>query len=1083
VGDEVEFGLLGPLEVRAGGEVLAIGRPKQRALLAILLLHANRVVTREHLIDELWGEEPPETAVKALQTYISQLRKLLPAETLLTRPRGYVLEVGAEAVDLLRFERLVTEARAAVPDRAAQQLREALALWRGPALAEFADEPFARAEAARLEDLRLTALEARIEADLALGCHAELVGELELLIAERPTRERLRAQLMLALYRSGRQAEALETYQDARAALGELGLEPGPALKLLERQILAQDTALELARETPAVRAALPGALMPAPPFPFVGRASELAVLRALVERARGGEGAVVLLAGEAGSGKTRLVRELAHDAAGSGMLVLYGAADAAVSTPYEPPRAWLDFLLHVSDPTTLAEHLGDPQELLARLLPELGDAPLPQPGELEADRFALQSALIEVLRRVSRVQPVLLVADDLHWADVETLHLLRRLARVAPESRLLVLAVYRDRGEERSPAFADTLADLSRLDGATRIVLGNLGGEDVGEFIHGAAGAAPDPGLAATIAELTEGTPLLLCELWRDLLERGAVQVSDGGVRLTRAPAELRGPEQVRELVEHRLSRLAPETAAMLEQAAVLGPRFQVRVLAAATEARGLDEAARSGFLEELAEPDPSYRFTHELVRRAVYDRIPSTGRAELHLRAGEALERVRHPSTDHVLPELAHHFTLAAPVAGVERGIDYNLRAAAAAVATVAYEEAAARISAALDLGIADPRERARVQLELAYLLGETGKIADAEAMLAASLDSVTGLEERGVAARALAGRMGHHVFADPEADPAETEAVARQAIETLQALDDTSGVAHARWLLATALWRQGRAAAGYAELERALVEAEAAGDAFAVRRVVTTLGGILCEGPAPVGEAIGRCEELLRSYAGNPVLEGVITRFLSLPLAMAGRFEEAREHVERSSHVLDEVQQLTQWVYRRVAAETKELLGDLAGAEHELTRRWESLRDVRGTGPDARAMQAACQLALVYCDEGRWDDAAKCLAYGSEVPEPAFFRPEAVLRLAARARLAAHRGKTADGLEFAGLAVALVEPTDWLNLKARAWLALAEVQRAGGATAEADAAVAEAIRLYEAKGNVAAAEALRTASAGFD
>ena len=243
------------------------------------------------------------------------------------------------------------------PARASSLLREALALWRGPPLAEFGEEPFARVEAGRLEELRLAALEERIEADLALGRHAELVGELEVLIAEHPQRERLRGQLMLALYRSGRQADALEAYRDARAALDELGLEPGAALRQLEQQILTQDAALELARERllAGERVALPGPLVPAPPFPFVGRAGELATLRALLERAEGGEGGLVLLAGEAGGGKTRLVRELAHEAAARGVLVLYGASDAAVSTPYQPLREWLEFLLRVCDPDALA--------------------------------------------------------------------------------------------------------------------------------------------------------------------------------------------------------------------------------------------------------------------------------------------------------------------------------------------------------------------------------------------------------------------------------------------------------------------------------------------------------------------------------------------------------------------------------------------------------------------------------------------------------------------------------------------------------------------------------------------------------
>jgi YVTN family beta-propeller protein len=246
----MEYRVLGPLEVRDGERSLPLAGARQRALLALLLVNANHVVSRDRLIDELWGEQAPETAVSTLQTYISRLRKVLPADKLLTRPPGYLLELEDGELDLRRFERLLAEARDAVaagdPERAAHDLHDALALWRGPALAEFAFEPFAQAEIGRLENLRLAAVEDRIDADLALGRHADLIGELEALIAENPHRERLRGQLMLALYRSGRQAEALQAYQDARHALvDELGIEPSDELQQLEKQILTHDVRLQ----------------------------------------------------------------------------------------------------------------------------------------------------------------------------------------------------------------------------------------------------------------------------------------------------------------------------------------------------------------------------------------------------------------------------------------------------------------------------------------------------------------------------------------------------------------------------------------------------------------------------------------------------------------------------------------------------------------------------------------------------------------------------------------------------------------------------------------------------------------------
>jgi DNA-binding SARP family transcriptional activator len=254
---QMEFRILGPLEVwDEGGEVSPGGR-KPRALLTVLLLYANEVVSADRLIDELWGEDSPERADAALRVNVSRLRKALPQDVLTTRSPGYVVRVEPDKLDLHRFERLVDEARSLlarglVAD-ASERLRDALSLWRGPALADFAYESFARTAIARLEEIRLAAVELRIDTDLVLGRHHEVVGELEALVAEHPLRERLRRYLMTALYRSGRQAEALDTYQDARGALvDELGVEPSTALQELERAILRQDPALDVEAPAPA---------------------------------------------------------------------------------------------------------------------------------------------------------------------------------------------------------------------------------------------------------------------------------------------------------------------------------------------------------------------------------------------------------------------------------------------------------------------------------------------------------------------------------------------------------------------------------------------------------------------------------------------------------------------------------------------------------------------------------------------------------------------------------------------------------------------------------------------------------------
>ncbi len=246
----MDFRILGPLEVRDGDREVPLRGGKERALLALLLLNVNRTLALDRIVDSLWGEDVPETAQKMVQVYVSRLRKVLHPESIRTRPPGYALVLAQEQLDLHRFETAVLEARAALDagqaGKAADTLREALSLWRGPALAEFASEPFAQSEQARLEDLRMYAVEGLFEAELELGHHRAAVGELEALIAQHPLRERLRAQHMLALYRSGRHAEALTSYQTFRRTLAkELGLEPSASLRELERQMLQQDPTLE----------------------------------------------------------------------------------------------------------------------------------------------------------------------------------------------------------------------------------------------------------------------------------------------------------------------------------------------------------------------------------------------------------------------------------------------------------------------------------------------------------------------------------------------------------------------------------------------------------------------------------------------------------------------------------------------------------------------------------------------------------------------------------------------------------------------------------------------------------------------
>jgi DNA-binding SARP family transcriptional activator len=300
----VEFRLLGRLEVVDGGRDVAPRRRKQRALLGLLLLRAGELVAVDEAVDALWGMRPPPAARNAVQGHVATLRKLLGRDRIATLESGYTLRLDEDELDLHRFERLLSDASGRPPGEQAELLSEALGLFQGGPLQDFRYDDFAQAEAARIEKLRLHALELKLEAELALGRHDDVLPELEFLIGEEPLHERFRAQLMLALYRAGRQAEALEVYQVGRSRLvEELGIEPGPELQRLERLILNQDPALA----PPSAKIAAPR--LPTPPTSLIGREPEIDEVTALLRRP---EVRLLTLTGPGGTGKTRLALQVA---------------------------------------------------------------------------------------------------------------------------------------------------------------------------------------------------------------------------------------------------------------------------------------------------------------------------------------------------------------------------------------------------------------------------------------------------------------------------------------------------------------------------------------------------------------------------------------------------------------------------------------------------------------------------------------------------------------------------------------------------------------------------------------------------
>ena len=705
--------------------MVTVGGARQRALLAVLLLHAGETLGGDRLVDELWGEQPPPTAAKTVQVYISRLRRALGGgEEISTREHGYALELDPEQLDARRFERLVGEGRSELaagrPARAATTLEEALALWRGRPLADLAFEPFAQGEIARLDDLRAAAFELLTEAELALGRHADLLGRLERLVTEHPYRERLRAQLMLALYRSDRQADALEAYRDARRALADaLGIEPGERLRELERAILTQDPRLDLAALPEPAAKVVTGA--------FVGRDLELAELTAGLDDAEAGHGRLFLLVGEPGIGKSRLAEELAARARSRGALVLVGRCWEAGGAPaYWPWVQSLRAYVRAAAPATLRRQLGPGAADLAQLLPELrevlDDLPPAAGSDTEGARFRLFDSLAAFVKRVAATQPLVLVLDDLHAADEPSLLLLQFVARELAQSRIVIVGACRDVDPTPAAPLRATLTELAREPVTRTVLLSGLGEEDVERFVALAAPAAEASQLGATVYAETEGNPLFVGEIVRLLGREG---------QLAEAPLAI--PHSVRETIGRRLRHLSDESNDLLTLASVLGREFDLHALARVSgRDRGavlelLDEAIEARVVSEVPGAISRMRFAHALIRDAAYHRLTRARRIELHRRVGEALEVIHAAELDPHLAELAHHFYEAA--AG--EAVGYARRAGERAVAQLAYEEAVRLYElalAGLDAGgPATVAERCELLLALGDAQGRRGTIPE--------------------------------------------------------------------------------------------------------------------------------------------------------------------------------------------------------------------------------------------------------------------------------------------------------------------------------------------------------------------
>jgi len=1094
----LEFRVLGPLEVRRDGAALALGGTRVRSLLAALLIDAGSVVSADALTEALWPEHPPRDARHALEMTISRLRSVLGADApVRNQPPGYVLDIDPRAVDAVRFRRLIAEAAdfaSTEPPRAAMRIDEALGLWRGAPYADVAFDDFARREIAELEELRLLAEEQRVDAALAAGRTEDLVSEIAALVAAEPTRERRREQLMLALYRAGRQADALDAFREARTYLhNELGLEPGERLRELQRAVLHQDESLRggAGRPPPRPRSRRPAtALVVAPSIPLdldaeehervtahaaqvVGRVAEhynalVADRFALVfvdEEHEATAAAAAAELAEALRAQTGLATGdvlVGDDGIGGPLVDL--ARENLASTPQPaselPRRTEGPFVGRTDELNTLraaraAVVVGQPGIGKSRLLRELAretnvvvgrcslyapEALAPLRSILEGlghpdvlDATAASDIPLTVRRICESAAPVTVAFDDVQWAYPIVFETIDRLVEHASDD-VRVVCIAREELTGDEPAFAPA---------APRIRLRPLKHEEALALAR-ALGAGDD-----AVVVRAEGNPLFIEQL----------------LAHTRSADEL--PQTLHSLLASRLDALPPTERSTIACAAVAGREFEATLVAELLEQPAARGALASLVTRELLEPTPStspfderYRFRHALVHDAAYASVARADLTRLHESAADLcaargasdeivgfhLERAAalRPANDRAGRRLAEEAGERLGAAGLDAW-----RRGDAGTAARLLERAAALLPERSPL-------RAELLCEVGTALNTMGRRAEAEAALATAED----VADARVRPRARLERTALEAVAGT-ATPDELIAVAAEAIRVAEALDDRRSLGRAYML---AGWARGGALAQHAEwlelAERALAEYERAG-----WRASTCIGHVaaaLYLGPAPAGPAAERCRRLLEERVDDVPAEAAVTAHLGGLTAMLGDLAGAAQHLARSRALYTELG----WApaIRRtcdpIEAAIVRLSGDLERAASLLEQ---SCSGSLAAGDVFHVVTQAAELADVLVDLGRTSDAEAWFDVAQRHHRPGD-RDGGVCIARARARLQLDA-------ECGHDAVVLADETDALNLRAATRVALADVLTRLGRSAEAADTLDAARELYSRKGNAAA------------
>lgn len=761
----MRFSVLGTLELSRDGDIVAVTRPKSRALLALLLVRANRVATPYELIDELWHGEPPVTAATALRVHLAHLRRLVASTapspgTIETTSSGYRLCVGVDDVDAMRFEAAHHNAKEASRAGSVREVIElldpALRQWRGAAYADVRDFPSTVAEAARLDELRLRSIESLADAYMAVGGAEDAVELLGPPTMAHRLRESLSERLMLALYRMNRAPEALRVCSRLRQALDEeLGIAPSDSIRALEEAIV-----LQRPHPTPKgqTRTSAPTTVRAA--LPIVGRRAELAAIARVRADVEAAGPCLIHITGPAGIGKTTVARLAAGQASDDSATVVFGMCDPEPSNPFEPfSQLVRGVLRRVPTEDLLSPVMSD----LVHVVPDLGHRlPFFTPApDFSTGRHRLFAATTELLANAA-LQPLMLILEDLHWATPDALALLRHLQRELPASTTMLVTFRSDeRSGDDTPRFADDANfGVARLS----IVLDGLDEPEIKSLLELAVDETVRPRFLDRIEQLhalTGGNPLFI----REVLEMSCGG-GDPDVDL-----DLIAPDGVRSLVNIRLRALPLSVRSTLQTAAVIGRQFSLALLAAATRRADtelidvLEQALRAQLIVETNNCD-ILEFRHPLIRNAIYAGVSASRRARLHLAVVDTLRKVAGGGELASAGEVAYHAAQARPLLDAPSVAQWARLAGDEARTRLAYEDAVRWYSYASEL-IPDtqwtPTERADLLLSLGEALEATGRRTEARDVLVRAADHARAAAAQDLLARIAVAATPRYVTLD--------------------------------------------------------------------------------------------------------------------------------------------------------------------------------------------------------------------------------------------------------------------------------------------------------------------------------